>query len=108
MTVTVEGARWRVRPEAGVVQAPGPCSLLLRPEGLAFTTDSARGVPATVTDRRYAGASTFYVAQTAAGVALELAAPSAAAVVGQAVRVAPAMEPAGPDDGVHLFPAAPA
>ncbi|MBK8004646.1 MAG: ABC transporter ATP-binding protein [Gemmatimonadetes bacterium] len=106
--VVVEGARWRVRLEAGRPLVPGPCALLLRPEGVAFTTDAARGVPATVTDRRYAGASTFYLAQTAGGVLLEIAAPGAAAVVGQAVRVAPVVEPAGPGDGVHLFPPGPA
>jgi ABC-type Fe3+/spermidine/putrescine transport system ATPase subunit len=101
--VSVEGARWRL---AGAARPKTPdVLLLLRPEALAFVPPGPRGLAATVTDRRYAGASTYYLVQTVAGVTIEVSAGREAAVVGESVFVAPAADPAGPETGVHLFPA---
>ena len=76
--------------------APGEeADLVIRPESLAFaSTGDAKALAGRVTERRYAGPVTYYQVALAAGGEVEVLAPSGAAAVGAAVRVAP--NPAGP------------
>ncbi|HEY0511821.1 MAG TPA: ABC transporter ATP-binding protein [Thermoanaerobaculia bacterium] len=75
------------------VEGMGPgeeVDLVVRPESLAFAPGGdPRALAGRVTERRYAGPVTYYQVALAAGGELEVLAPSAAAAVGDAVRVAP-------------------
>jgi ABC-type Fe3+/spermidine/putrescine transport system ATPase subunit len=80
------------------VEGMGPgeeVALVIRPESLAFVTAGDPGALAgRVTERRYAGPVTYYQVALAPGGEVEVLAPSGAAAVGAAVRVAPT--PQGP------------
>jgi TOBE domain len=78
--------------------------VLLRPEALRFAP-AGQGLAGEVTDRRFAGAGTYYLVRTGGGVTVEVLAGATAAAVGEQVSLAPVREPAGAEDGVHLFPA---
>ncbi len=105
--VVVEGAQWRLTAETGHPSGgaitDGPVQVLLRPEALRFAPPG-HGLSGEVTDRRFAGAGTYYVVRTGGGVSLEVLAGAADAAVGDRVSLAPVRDPAGADDGVHLFP----
>jgi len=106
LRVSVDGAEWRLREGvAGGVINPGPVQVMARPEGLALAPPG-RGLAGEVTDRRFAGAGTYYVVKTAAGIHVEVLAGATDAAVGDQVSLAPVREPAGAEDGLHLFPAA--
>jgi len=82
--------------------APGtPVELMVRPESLTLTAQG--GLAGRVTERRYAGAATFYQVALPSGVELEVAAAAKAALEGEAVRVAPAAGGPAP----RIFRAAP-
>jgi len=92
--------RWSAvrAPEAEGMKPGEAAALVVRPESLAF---AAAGDPQTpqalagrVIERRYAGPVTYYQVALAPGGEVEVLAPSGAAAVGDAVRVAP--EPRGP------------
>ncbi len=69
--------------------------LVVRPESLAFVSgQDPRALNGRIVERRYAGPVTYYQVELAAGGELEVLAPSGAAAVGDAVRVAP--DPRGP------------
>ena len=72
--------------------APGePVDLVIRPESLAFISGSdPRSLAGRVAERRYAGPVTYYQVALSAGGEVEVLAPSGAATVGDAARVAPA------------------
>ncbi|HEV2852644.1 MAG TPA: ABC transporter ATP-binding protein [Thermoanaerobaculia bacterium] len=76
--------------------APGAeVDLVIRPESLAFVSaGSVQALAGRVLERRYAGPVTYYQVALSAGGEVEVLAPSGAASVGDAVRVAP--NPAGP------------
>jgi iron(III) transport system ATP-binding protein len=83
------GPTWTARPSGGVGTAAGTeVRLMVRPEGLALT-DSADSLAGTVTDRRFAGAQTFYSLSTEGGTELVVQGTSGDAGVGDTVRVAP-------------------
>lgn len=109
LQVAVEGAQWRLRadagPRAGGAATGAPVQVLLRPEALRFAP-SGHGLAGEVTDRRFAGAGTYYLVRTGAGISIEVLAGATDARVGDRVALAPVREPAGAEDGVHLFPAA--
>jgi ABC-type Fe3+/spermidine/putrescine transport system ATPase subunit len=105
--VRVEHTVWRLA-AAGSLRPGDRVRLLVRPEALRFTAEPAPGLRVTVTDRRFAGASTFYAVSTAAGVSLEVSAPPDAAAVGQTAILMPAADPADRDELVRLFPREPA
>ncbi len=108
LRVAVAGAEWRLRaspvsgPRGAVV--PGPVQVMMRPEGLRLAPPGS-GLAGQVADRRFAGASTYYVVRTAAGIQVEVLAGASDAAVGDHVSLAPIREPAGAEDGLHLFPA---
>jgi ABC-type Fe3+/spermidine/putrescine transport system ATPase subunit len=81
-----DGVVWRGVPAPDVAAAAlgTPAELVVRPESLMFTDSGLEG---RVTERRYAGTSTFYLVALAAGGEVEVLAPSEAAAEGEAVRV---------------------
>jgi ABC-type Fe3+/spermidine/putrescine transport system ATPase subunit len=89
--VRLDGVVWRGEPAPDAVAAPGtPVELVVRPESLAFRPEGdPNALDGRVTERRYAGAATFYAVELARGGEVEVLAPSAAAAEGDAVRVAP-------------------
>ena len=54
-------------------------------------------------DRRFAGASTFYLVTTGMGTSIEVSGSPDAAVVGQMVTLVPAGDPADRDALVRVF-----
>jgi iron(III) transport system ATP-binding protein len=89
------GARWRASAAPGV-EIGAEVRLMLRPEALRLAAREAAGdaaacggVPGRVLDRRFAGASTVYRVETAAG-ELTVADEAANASAGDAVCVRPA------------------
>ncbi|HSG38063.1 MAG TPA: ABC transporter ATP-binding protein [Thermoanaerobaculia bacterium] len=89
---TAGPVRWSAVPAPELAgAAPGePVDLVVRPESLTFQTPGdSQALAGRVTERRYGGPVTwFHVALTAGG-EVEVLAPSGAAAVGDAVRVAP-------------------
>jgi len=81
---------WRGIPVPEVAAAaPGTrVELVVRPEALTFGGHG--GLAGRVTERRYAGAATFYQVALPSGAELEVLAPAKAALEGETVRVAPA------------------
>lgn len=101
--VRVEGALWRLgSPQARL--AGERVRLLVRPEALRFGQEGQAGIRVTVTDRRFAGASAFYLLATEAGTTIEISAPPDAAVVGQPAILLPAVDPADRDALIRCFP----
>ncbi len=93
---TTGPVRWSAvrSPEAEELKAGEEVDLVVRPESLAFVdSHDPRALAGRVIERRYAGPVTYYQVALAAGGEVEVLAPSGAAAVGDAVRVAP--EPAG-------------
>ena len=90
-------ARWSAArsPEAEGLGPGEEVDLVVRPESLTVVAGTApRARSGRVIERRYAGPVTYYQVALVAGGELEVLAPSGAAAVGDAVRVAP--EPRGP------------
>jgi putative spermidine/putrescine transport system ATP-binding protein len=102
-TVRVEGALWRLGTPASR-RAGERIRLLVRPEALRFGREGPAGIRAKVTDRRFAGASAFFLLVTEAGSSIEISAPADAAVVGQAAVLVPAGDPADRDALIRCFP----
>jgi ABC-type Fe3+/spermidine/putrescine transport system ATPase subunit len=102
-TVRVEGARWRLG-SATARGAGDRIRLLVRPEALRFGQGGEAGLGVTVTDRRFAGASAFYLVATEAGTTIEVSAPPDAAAVGQTAILVPAADPADRDARIRCFP----
>jgi ABC-type Fe3+/spermidine/putrescine transport system ATPase subunit len=88
--------RWSAArsPEAEGMAPGEEAALVVRPESLAFAAGNPQALAGRVTERRYAGPVTYYQVALAPGGEVEVLAPSGAAAVGDAVRVAP--EPRGP------------
>jgi ABC-type Fe3+/spermidine/putrescine transport system ATPase subunit len=89
--------RWSAvrSPEAEGMGPGEEAALVVRPESLAFVAAvDAQALSGRVIERRYAGPVTYYQVALAPGGEVEVLAPSGAAAVGDAVRVAP--EPRGP------------
>jgi ABC-type Fe3+/spermidine/putrescine transport system ATPase subunit len=89
--------RWSAvrSPEAEGMGPGEEASLVVRPESLAFAAaNDPQALAGRVVERRYAGPVTYYQVALAPGGEVEVLAPSGAATVGDAVRVAP--EPRGP------------
>ena len=102
-TVLVEGVRWRLG--APTARDPDrPVRLLVRPEALRFGADGTPGLAVMITDRRFAGSTTYYLATTAAGTVLEVSASPDAAAVGQRAVLVPVAEPADRESLVRCFP----
>jgi ABC-type Fe3+/spermidine/putrescine transport system ATPase subunit len=100
--VAVEGVEWEIeRPAGHPMILPGPAVLLVRPEALRLGDDS-QAIMGTVTARRFTGPSSFFTLLTASGATIEVAAPPAAARVGERAGILPSRRAAG---GLHLFPA---
>jgi ABC-type Fe3+/spermidine/putrescine transport system ATPase subunit len=93
---------WPIRWGGTGAPVPGAAArLLVRPEGLRITTPDAGRVTGVVTNRRFTGAVAYFLVETPAGLALEVAGAPDAARDGETVGV----EPTG--TGLHLYPAAP-
>lgn len=102
--IRVEGAEWRLG--GGVEKAPaGEVRVMIRPEALRLVPVDLSGLSGTVTDRRFAGATAFFVIMTAGGQTVEISAPPAAAAVGDRVTLAPVGELADAGAMMHCFPA---
>ena len=92
--------RWSAvrAPETEEMKPGEEAALVVRPESLAFVAagdpQAPQALAGRVTERRYAGPVTYYQVALAPGGEVEVLAPSGAATVGDAVRVAP--EPRGP------------
>jgi ABC-type Fe3+/spermidine/putrescine transport system ATPase subunit len=89
---TAGPVRWSAVPAPELADAaPGEAvDLVVRPESLAFrSSGDSQALAGRVTERRYAGPVTYYQVALAAGGELEVLAPSGAAAVGDAVRIAP-------------------
>jgi ABC-type Fe3+/spermidine/putrescine transport system ATPase subunit len=89
--------RWSAvrAPEAEGMKPGEEAALVVRPESLAFVAaGDPQALAGRVIERRYAGPVTYYQVALAPGGEVEVLAPSEAAAVGDAVRVAP--EPRGP------------
>jgi ABC-type Fe3+/spermidine/putrescine transport system ATPase subunit len=100
--IRVEDVEWVVQIDSGSPPASaGPAVLLVRPESLRIAPPGAGGLPATVIARRFVGPSALLTLRTARGTLLEVAAPPAAAHVGEPVGVVPSRRGVG---GMHLFP----
>ena len=100
--VLVEGARWRLA--APSARDPGRLvRLLVRPEALRFAAAGTPGLAVMITDRRFAGSTTYYLATTAAGTVLEVSASPDAAAVGQPAVLVPAADPVDRDSLVRCF-----
>jgi ABC-type Fe3+/spermidine/putrescine transport system ATPase subunit len=101
--VRVEGAAWRILgPLARTTGAR--VRLLVRPEALRIAPPGQGGIPVTVTDRRFAGASTFYRVVTAAGTPIEAAGAPDAARIGDPAMLLPVSDPADRDRLICCFP----
>jgi ABC-type Fe3+/spermidine/putrescine transport system ATPase subunit len=90
--------RWSAvrSPEAEGLNPGEEVDLVVRPESLAFVSgNDAKALSGRVTERRYAGPVTYYQVALAAGGVVEVLAPTAAAAVGDAVRVAPKPQASG-------------
>jgi ABC-type Fe3+/spermidine/putrescine transport system ATPase subunit len=102
-TVRVEGALWRLGDPAPR-RAGDLVRLLVRPEALRFGQAGEAGLRVTVTDRRFAGASAFYLLTTEAGSTIEVSASPDAAAVGQSAFLVPVGDPADRDAVIRCFP----
>ncbi len=107
LRVALDGAEWRLLAglAAGGPVPAGAVQVMMRPEALRFAPPGT-GLAGEVTDRRFAGAGTYYLVRTGAGISIEVLAGATDARVGDRVALAPVREPAGAEDGLHLFPAA--
>jgi ABC-type Fe3+/spermidine/putrescine transport system ATPase subunit len=91
--VHIHGVVWQGEPAPdAVAAAPGTAvELVVRPESLAFRPEGdPNALAGRVTERRYAGAMTFYGVELQAGGEMEVLAPPAAAAEGDVVHIAPA------------------
>jgi putative spermidine/putrescine transport system ATP-binding protein len=102
--VRVEGAIWRLG-HSLAAHTGSRLRVLVRPEALRFADAGEPGIAVTVTDRRFAGASTFYRTITEAGTGIEVTAPPDTAVVGEGRTLVPAANPADREALVRCFPA---
>ncbi len=98
--VRVEGTEWRF-----AVSGPtGEVRVMIRPEALRLAPVDPSGLSGTVTDRRFAGASAFFVINTAGGQVVEVSAAPSAAAVGDRVSLEPIGDPADAGAGMRCFP----
>jgi putative spermidine/putrescine transport system ATP-binding protein len=98
--------RWSAvrSPEAEELKAGEEVDLVVRPESLAFAGGhDPRALAGRVIERRYAGPVTYYQVALAAGGEVEVLAPTGAAAVGDAVRVAPVPAGDGKAPAPRLF-----
>jgi len=102
--ILVEGTEWRFGAGAGG-GAPGEVRIMIRPEALRFAPVDPSGLSGTVTDRRFAGATAFFLIHTAGGQVVEISAPPSAAAVGDRVSLFPVGDPADTGAVMHCFPA---
>jgi hypothetical protein len=94
VTVSIGGRDWRLRAARGPDARDGDVLAVLRPDALAFTTPEApAGWPATVTERRFAGALIAYHARLSDGTDLELYGTERDVRIGDAVGIMVAREP---------------
>lgn len=92
--VSLGGREWRLRAARPPGVRDGDVLAVLRPDALAFTTpDAPSGWPATVTERRFAGALIAYHVRLEDGTDLELYGTERDIRIGDAVGVRVAREP---------------
>jgi len=99
--ISIDGAVWDVDAPPGPPPSPGPAVLLVRPEALWLTREMPGAVPATVTGRRFTGASALFGLVLDSGATLEVVAAPGAVQVGERVGIMPSRRAGG---GIHLFP----
>jgi iron(III) transport system ATP-binding protein len=86
------GPRWRARPASGLSSAAGTVvRLMVRPESLRISRngDAAEALRGRVTDRRFAGAQSFYTVAVDGGPELLVQSGPADATAGDEVSIAP-------------------
>jgi ABC-type Fe3+/spermidine/putrescine transport system ATPase subunit len=94
VTISLGGREWRLRAARAPGVRDGAVLAVLRPDALAFTTpDAPAGWPATVTERRFAGALIAYHARLADGTDLELYGTERDVRIGDTVSIRVAREP---------------
>ena len=104
--VRVEGVEWDLDlPPGRPAPAPGPATMLARPEALRLTERTPHAIAATVTARRFVGPSALFTVHTGSGHAIEVVAPPRAVRAGETVGIQPSRRAGG---GIHLFPPTPA
>jgi ABC-type Fe3+/spermidine/putrescine transport system ATPase subunit len=104
--VRVEGAEWQVPSDAGVqkdVREGDRVLVLVRPEALWMARLESGAVPATVVERRFAGASSLFLVRTELGSLVEVAGTGRTVATGERVGLLPSRRAGG---GIHLFPPA--
>jgi ABC-type Fe3+/spermidine/putrescine transport system ATPase subunit len=100
--VAIEGVEWEVDPApARPLPVPGPAVMLVRPEALRLVGPGPGALTAAVAERRFVGPNALFTMRTDGGRSLEIAAPPAAARVGERAGVVPSRRTGG---GIHLFP----
>lgn len=97
--ISVLGAEWRVPSGPRRFEPGASVTVMVRPESLAVV-DPGAGLPVTVVERRFNGATAFFLARSDDGSALEVNAAPDAARVGDRVGLAPR------GAGIHLYPPA--
>jgi ABC-type Fe3+/spermidine/putrescine transport system ATPase subunit len=101
--VQVDGAEWHFG-AAPPLQPGQRVRVMIRPEALRLEPPGAPGIAGVVTDRRFAGATAFFVVTTDAGASIEVSAPPDSAGMGDRVSLTPRQDPADLDAVLHCFP----
>jgi ABC-type Fe3+/spermidine/putrescine transport system ATPase subunit len=106
-TIEVQGAEWSLGTQPALAKsAPGSAvRVLLRPEALTLAPPGEDGLAGTIIDRRFAGASAYYLVRLHAGRTIEVSAPPDAAHEGDVVSLTPQHHPADQHYVMHAFPA---
>ncbi len=109
ITLQIGRAEWSLGPQPALGAPPAGTAvrLLLRPEALGLEPGTGQGLAGTVTDRRFAGASDYYLVQLDSGESVEVNAAPERAREGDRVVLRPTHEPADRDHVMHAFPAEP-
>ncbi|HWA15114.1 MAG TPA: ABC transporter ATP-binding protein, partial [Gemmatimonadales bacterium] len=104
--VDVHGAEWTfgMQPAAAKLAAGTAVKVLLRPEALRLGSRDEAGLAGTIVDRRFAGASAYYLVRLTTGRTVEVSAPPDAANEGDSVSLVPCSTPADQHYVMHVFP----
>ncbi len=107
VTIEIHGTEWSfgAQPSLGKAGPGTAVRVLLRPEALRLASPAESGLPGTIVDRRFAGASAYYHVRLKAGRTVEVSAPPDAAKEGDAVSLIPCFTPADQHYVMHAFPA---
>jgi ABC-type Fe3+/spermidine/putrescine transport system ATPase subunit len=97
--VSLEGVEWDLTDVADL--APGPASMIVRPEALRLLAPAPGAILGKVTERRFTGVSSLFTIVTDGGATLEVTGPPRSVSAGDRVGIMPSRRAGG---GIHLFP----